>query len=116
MTPMPSSLTVTLEAGRGTASLHLAGGLDYDTGDGLVQHADQCLADHPDLHDLRLDCAELGFCDSIGLSSLLMIRRRTDARAVRLHLDNTPPFLQRLLHVTGIQQLFMHPHTSQQAE
>jgi hypothetical protein len=45
-----------------------------------------------------------------------MIRRRTDARAVRLHLDNTPPFLQRLLHVTGIQQLFMQPHTSQQAE
>ncbi|GAA2986016.1 STAS domain-containing protein [Streptomyces fulvorobeus] len=116
MTPPPSSFTFTVEVSRSTAHLHLAGDLDYDTGDTLVQEADRCLTDHPHLRELRLDCAHLCFCDSVGISSLLTIHRRTTARTVRLRLENSPPFLQRLLDVTGIQQLFAQPQTSQQAE
>ncbi|MCX4661575.1 STAS domain-containing protein [Streptomyces uncialis] len=118
MTPMPHSpFILTVEAGPGTASLHLAGDLDYATSDELVQHADHCLTTRPDLHDLRLDCTALRFCDTMGISALLMIHRKTTARDVRLHLDGPPPFLERILNTTGVRQLFHSPaHPSQQAD
>ncbi|SHM89769.1 STAS domain-containing protein [Actinacidiphila paucisporea] len=116
MTPIPPPFTVTVECGRSSACFHLAGDLDYNVGDTVVQQARRHLVDHPGLHDLRLDCAELTFCDSVGVSSLLMIHRHAGAHSVRLHLDNRPPFLQRLLDITGLQQLFTHPHIAQQAE
>lgn len=108
MTSLPSLFTLIIESGRSSASLHLAGDLD----DTLVEQAERHHVDHPGLHDLRLDCAELTFCDSAGISSLLMIHRKTNAHSVRLHLDNQPMFLQCLLHITGIQQLFTQPHTT----
>ncbi|MGY0070315.1 STAS domain-containing protein [Streptomyces sp. QTS137] len=107
MTPLPHRpLTLTVEAGQGTAHLRLAGDLDHDTSDGLVEQAEQCLTTHPGLRDLHLDCAGLRFCDSTGISVLLMIHRRTTARDVRLHLDGPPPFLERILDTTGVRQLF----------
>lgn len=115
MIPLPHSpFTVTVEAGPGTVRLHLVGDLDYETSDELARHADQCLALHPDLQDLRLDCTGLRFCDSTGISTLLMIHRKATARNVRLHLDSSPPFLERVLNTTGIRQLFSPAHTSQQ--
>ncbi|MGW2841048.1 STAS domain-containing protein [Streptomyces sp. NPDC001493] len=116
MTPLSPSFTLTAETGHGSACLHLAGDLDYNTGDTLVERAGRFLTEQPGLHDLRLDCAELTFCDSIGVSSLLMIHRQTTAHSVRLHLDNQPPFLRRLLDITGIQKLFAQPRIAQQAE
>ncbi|MFF7365234.1 STAS domain-containing protein [Streptomyces sp. NPDC008125] len=116
MMPLPSSFTLTAETGRSSACLHLVGELDHNTGDTLVERAGQCLTEQPGLHDLHLDCAELTFCDSIGVSSLLMIHRRTTAHSVRLHVDNQPPFLRRLLDITGIQQLFAQPRAARQAE
>lgn len=107
MTPLPpSAFTVTVEAGPGSARLHLAGDLDCDTSHQLVPYVDRCLDAHPGLHALQLDCAALRFCDSMGLSALLTVHRRTTARDVRLHLDDPPAFLQRLLRVTGTLQLF----------
>ncbi|MFD8421671.1 STAS domain-containing protein [Streptomyces sp. NPDC059466] len=107
MTALPhSSYTLTAEAGPGTAHLHIVGELDWETSDELLQHADQCLTAQPDLSDLHLDCAELQFCDSMGLSTLLTIHRKTTARNIRLHLDNPPPFLERILNTTGVRQLF----------
>ncbi|MFJ8870274.1 STAS domain-containing protein [Streptomyces sp. NPDC102473] len=116
MTSPPSSFTLTVETRRGSACLHLSGDLDHDTGDTVVEQAEQCLTGNFGLRDLRLDCAELTFCDSVGISSLLMIHRRTTAHSVRLHLDNQPPFLRRLLDITGIQRFFTQPQTAQQAE
>ncbi|MFB8029394.1 STAS domain-containing protein [Streptomyces sp. NPDC056465] len=117
MTSHPSSFTLTVETCRGSACLRLAGDLDHSTGDALVERAARCLTEHPGgLYELRLDCRELTFCDSVGVSSLLMIHRKTTAHSVRLHLDNQPPFLHRILAITGLQQLFTQPHTTQQAE
>ena len=59
------------------------------------------LTDRPGLRELRIDCAGIGYCDSYGLSSLLMIRRRTRAAGVELHLDNRVGALERLLRVTN---------------
>ncbi|WP_393063757.1 STAS domain-containing protein [Streptomyces sp. LN549] len=103
---------MTVEAGPGTAHLHLAGDLDYDTSDELTQQADRCLNNHPDLEEMRLICTALRFCDSMGISALLMIHRKTTERGVRLYLDNPPPFLGRILNTTGIQRLFSPAHRS----
>ncbi|MFE6484022.1 STAS domain-containing protein [Streptomyces sp. NPDC057757] len=107
MTTLPSRyFTVTVEAGPGTVRLRLVGDLDYDTSEELTRQADDCLAGHPRLHELVLDCAGLGLCDSMGLSALLMIHRRTSARRISLHLDNTPAFLDRMMDITGTRTLF----------
>ncbi|MER6440076.1 MULTISPECIES: STAS domain-containing protein [unclassified Streptomyces] len=117
MTALPHpSFTLTAEAGPGTAHLHLVGELDYETSDELLQHTDRCLAGQPDLTDLHLDCTELRFCDSMGLSTLLTIHRKTTARHIRLHLDNPPPFLERILNTTGVRQLFPQTYASRRTE
>ncbi|MER6388654.1 STAS domain-containing protein [Streptomyces sp. NPDC059382] len=117
MNPPPqTSFTLTVEAGPGTARLRLAGDLDYDTSEELVRCAEECLDADARLTDLHLDCAGLEFCDSMGIAILLMIHRKTRAGAVRLHLDNPPPFLERVLHITGIRHLFAEHHSPRQAE
>lgn len=112
----PSTLSVAVEAGTASARLRVAGDLDYDTGDELIQHARGCLDAHPELHDLHLDFADLRFCDSTGLSALLMVHRTTTAANIRLHLDNPPDFLERILATTGVRRLFLPAPPSQRAE
>lgn len=117
MTAQPSRpFTLIVEAGPGTARLQLVGDLDYDTSGELTRRADACLTEFPDLRELHLDCARLRVCDSMGVATLLMIHRRTSARKTALHLDNPPPFLERILDLTGIRQLFVHAPSSQQDE
>ncbi|TXS42042.1 STAS domain-containing protein [Streptomyces sp. OR43] len=107
MTAMPRpSFTLTVEAGPETASLRLAGDLDYDTADEILQYAENCIAELSGMRDLYLDCAQLRACDSMGVSTLIQIHRSSTARDVRLHLENPPPFLERILRLTGIRHLF----------
>lgn len=53
------------------------------------------------MRELTLDCRRLDFCDSYGLSTLLMIRRRTQSAGVTLRMANRGPALDRLLRVTN---------------
>ncbi|WP_299538472.1 STAS domain-containing protein [uncultured Streptomyces sp.] len=115
MTSQPTPFTLTVENGRDTVCLRLTGDLDHHTGDLVVEQAEECLTGRPGLRDLILDCTGMTFCDSIGISSLLMIHRKTTAHSVRLHVEHQPPFLRRLLDITGVQQLFTHPHLSRRA-
>lgn len=87
---------------RHTARVALAGDLDYDTGDNLLTDVTNVVAAHPDLRELHVDCAEVGFCDSHGLSVLLMAHRAVGHAGARLFLDERPPSLTRLLALTGI--------------
>ncbi|MGW1814326.1 STAS domain-containing protein [Streptomyces sp. NPDC002125] len=100
----PFSLTA--EAGPGSVLLRLSGDLDHDTCEQLVERVQACLSADPGLRDLILDCERLRLCDSMGVSSLLMIHRRTSSAGVVLHLVNQPAFLRRILEVTGIRQIF----------
>ncbi|MEU2825586.1 STAS domain-containing protein [Streptomyces bacillaris] len=110
MTALPSPLlTVTAEEGRGWARLRLTGDLDYDTSGELVARAAERLAARPELDDLHLDCAGLEMCDSMGVSALLQVHRDTAARRVRLHVEEAPPFLDRIMRITGIDHLFARP-------
>ncbi|MDT0493293.1 STAS domain-containing protein [Kitasatospora albolonga] len=107
MTALPSPLlTITVEEGRGWVRLRLTGDLDHDTSDELVARATERLAARPEPDDLYLDCAGLGMCDSMGVSALLQVHRDTTARRVRLHVEEAPPFLDRIMRITGIDHLF----------
>ncbi|PJN01690.1 sulfate transporter [Streptomyces sp. CB01201] len=97
----PSHLRLTAVDTETTVRIELRGDLDYDNADLLLEAATAKLAAHPRLRDLHLGCAELGSIDSTGLSILLMIRRRTDAAEVSLHLEDRTPALDRLLRITG---------------
>lgn len=107
MTALPSPLlAVTAVEGPGWARLRLIGDLDHETSDELVARALEQLSARPELDDLYLDCARLGMCDSMGVSALLQIHRHTAARRVSLHVEQAPPFLDRIMRITGIDHLF----------
>jgi anti-anti-sigma factor len=102
-THMTYSLTITTTPR--SATFRIAGDLDYETTDELVEAASRVLARRNDLSDLHLDFSETTFLDSAALSGLLLIHRRTAQAGVALHLDHRPTFLDRVLQVTG---LFSH--------
>ncbi|MFC5952700.1 STAS domain-containing protein [Pseudonocardia lutea] len=87
-------------AGRRTGRLTLVGDLDYDHADEVNRVLVEGLGAHPGLGAVHLDCAEVAFCDSYGLSALLMAHRHIRAAGARLHLDNLQPGLSRLLELT----------------
>ena len=97
---MTYSLTITTAA-RST-SVRIAGDLDYQTTDDLVEVASQLLAQQSTMSDLHLDFSELAFLDSAALSGLLTPHGRAAQAGVALHLDHRPQFLDRVLQVTGL--------------
>jgi anti-anti-sigma factor len=99
---MTYALTIT--TAERSVNLRIAGDLDYETADNLVEVASKLL-ERNDLADLHLDFSETTFLDSAALSGLLLLHRRTSQSGVELHLDHRPPFLDRVLQVTG---LFSH--------
>jgi anti-anti-sigma factor len=84
-----------------TARITVVGELEFATAQLLLQLVTDRLAEYPEVRDVRLDCAELAFCDSSGLSTLLLVHRAVTGAGSRLHLDNRPPALDRLLTRTG---------------
>lgn len=60
--------------------IEVRGDLDYASADLLVAEVTAGLSGQPALTDLHLSCAGLGAVDSMGLSALLMIGRRTGGR------------------------------------
>ncbi|MFF8941477.1 STAS domain-containing protein [Streptomyces sp. NPDC014864] len=102
--PGPFDIAV-MAAAPTVLTVRVVGDLDYETSDELVDTVTEELARSgpggAPWQDLRLDFAQLTWVDSMGLSALLMIRRRTGAAGVTLHLDNRPEFLDRMLDVTN---------------
>ncbi|MFF7051621.1 STAS domain-containing protein [Streptomyces griseorubiginosus] len=106
MTVLPPALHLTTVETRHAVRIEITGDLDYDTADLLLEEATARLSARPGLEDLRLHCAGIGVVDSTGLSILLMIGRRANAARVRLHLDDRPAQLDRLLSITGTLEYF----------
>lgn len=99
--PGPGPLQVTQAETADTVCIGLIGELDHSRAHLLLDTATRVLADRPDLRELRLKCAGITGVDPMGLSTLLMVRRRTDAAGIRLHLDDRPARLDRLMELTG---------------
>ncbi|MEW1926231.1 STAS domain-containing protein [Streptomyces sp. NPDC088360] len=100
-TTPPSPLRLTTVDTEDTVRIEVHGDLDYDNADHLLHAVTTKIAQHPRLRDLHLHCAGLDVVDSMGLSILLMIHRKTSAAVVRLHLDDRTAKLDRLLRLTG---------------
>ncbi|MEV6197217.1 STAS domain-containing protein [Streptomyces sp. NPDC051920] len=104
-TSHPPAFTLTVDVQPSALVIHVAGDLDHETCDELMRTVDQYLVPprNPEgqIRELRVDFAGLGSIDSMGLSALLMIRRRTDAAGLRLYLDQRPRGMDRLLEITG---------------
>lgn len=90
----------TTTSGR-SACVRVSGDLVYETVDAIIDAAVRVLGQQPALAHLHLDLAELAFCDSAGLSGLLLVHRRSAQAGVLLHLDHRPRFLDRILDLTG---------------
>lgn len=97
---MSAALTITT-ASR-SVSVRITGDLDYETIDDLVDVVSQLLTQQNDLSDLHLNFIETTFLDSAALSGLLLLHRRARQAGIELHLDHRPPFLDRVLQVTGL--------------
>lgn len=96
------NLTYSIDAAHRSATVRLAGALDAETTDEFVETTSRLLEANPGLRALHFDCADLTFCDSAGLSGLLLIERRISGTGVDLHLDNRPTYFERVLDITGI--------------
>ena len=57
--------------------------------------------------DAVLDCSELSFIDSTGLSVLLGAHRRFEAEGHRLQLIGVSPAVHRTLHVAGLDRVLI---------
>jgi anti-anti-sigma factor len=79
---------LTISTAAGSTSVPIAGDLDYQTTDDLVEVASRLLARQNTMRDLHLDFSELTLLDSAALSGLLMLHRRTSRAGVALHLDD----------------------------
>ncbi|MFE6776419.1 STAS domain-containing protein [Streptomyces sp. NPDC057702] len=101
MTTLPPTLRLSTVEADGGVRVEITGDLDYDNADFLLEEVTARLAARRDLASLRLSFAHVGVIDSMGLSTLLMIARRATSAGVRLHLENRPARLDRLLVVTG---------------
>ena len=55
---------------------------------------------------LVMDLGELGFCDSSGITALIAVRNHVVAAGAGLILVAVPEALRRLLHLTGLDQVF----------
>lgn len=94
------ALSLTWNRGAGRATVAMDGELDYLTADRLLDEV-TAVAAEPGVRRIVLDCAQLTFCDSHGLSVLLMLHRRLTTADVTLVLDNRQKRLDRLLAITG---------------
>ncbi|MEU0674689.1 STAS domain-containing protein [Streptomyces sp. NPDC006172] len=90
----------------GDARIRVTGDLDWDSADDLTKAARACLRADPPPRRLRLDCAAMTLCDSLGLAALLMVQREASAAGARLRLDDRPAHLERLLDITGTAHVF----------
>jgi anti-anti-sigma factor len=100
---MTYSLTITT-APR-SASVAVTGDLDYATTDDFVEVASRLLGRNA-ISELHVDFSELTFLDSAALSGLVLLHHRSSDVGVVLHLDHRPPFLDRVLQVTGLFEHF----------
>jgi anti-anti-sigma factor len=86
------------------ADVALVGEMDTSTAD-EVDHLLLQL-DAAGIRSVVLDVGALDFVDSSGLRVLLRGHDRADARGGSLALRSRPAFVQRLLAVTGLDDLF----------
>jgi anti-anti-sigma factor len=95
------TLATTIATANRSACVRVAGDLNYQTTTDLVDAVTELVARQPGLAHLHLDFSELEFCDSAGLSGLILIERQTSRAGIDLHLEQRPAVLDRILDISG---------------
>jgi anti-anti-sigma factor len=110
---MPEDLTFTVQdAVDRCVVVQVAGSLDMDTVTEL-QDALTGLIDQGRPH-LIMEVSQVGFCDSMGLNTLLRLLHLSKAAGGSLALVNASPKLQRIMQLTGAGTvLSLHPTVEQ---
>ncbi|GGQ13680.1 STAS domain-containing protein [Streptomyces griseomycini] len=97
-------LTITASHVPAGLVLEVAGDLDYTNAQRL-RHAAQETALPPGRR-LVVDLSELEFCDSSGITALIAVRNHALATGSEMVLVAVPAGTRRLLHMTGLDQVF----------
>ncbi|MFF9091358.1 STAS domain-containing protein [Streptomyces sp. NPDC014991] len=105
----PTELSLEITGRPAVWTVHIAGELEYDTSDDLVDTVVGHLRRHPRPSVVRLDFRGLTWIDSSGLSALLMVHRYTSSLGADLRLDNRPGFLDHRLELTDILEHLTRP-------
>lgn len=94
-------LRLSVTRGEAETVVVLAGELDVSTVGQLSDAVTVELAEQPS--QIVLDIADLTFCDSLGLGTLVVLNRAAQAQRSRLTLRNPTTFFTRMLEVTGLE-------------
>ncbi len=104
MKPERHALSIAHSGAGGGHRLAIRGELDHTTVPDLTEALR--LVPFADGSTLTLDLAELGFCDSTGLSVLLSVHKRLANLGGRLTVSAIDANLLRVLTLTGLAHLF----------
>ncbi|MEV5493955.1 STAS domain-containing protein [Nonomuraea fuscirosea] len=87
--------------------VHLSGDIDIFNTAQLRQRLLNTLSHSTS--SLVLDLSQVTFCGAGGLGVLLGVQARARALGITLTLAGVPPFMTRLLHITGLARHFGRP-------
>lgn len=82
--------------------MSVSGELDMSTAEQLSSTVNDQLRENP--ARIVLDLAQLTFCDSLGLGTLVVLSRAARNQQTYLLLRNPSPFFTRMLDVTGVRE------------
>ncbi|WP_433257443.1 STAS domain-containing protein [Streptosporangium sp. CA-135522] len=98
-------LTVSAKLHNGVAVIRVAGELDLTTAPALRRRL-RAAALPPAPPVLIVDVREISFCDSVGMSELVLALHRSQIDGQRLILSGLHGSLERLLYRTGLRNVF----------
>jgi anti-anti-sigma factor len=97
-----ADLRVSVAQGETETVVSISGELDMSTADILSDAVNEELREAPSR--IVVDLAELTFCDSLGLGTLVVLSRTARVQQTFLVLRNPSPFFTRMLDVTGVRE------------
>ena len=97
-----AELSINAQRTADEAVLSLAGEIDMLTAARLSTSVNEVLVSPPPR--IVLDMAEVTFCDSQGLGTLVVLTRKASRARSLLILTNVGDFLLRVLDITGLRQ------------
>jgi anti-anti-sigma factor len=99
-------MTVSIEAERGRMTrISLAGELDIETADEFDTAVRRCL-DAPSCKQVRVNLAEVTFCDSTGLGALAAVSAHCEQNGTEFVIENPHARVVRVIALTGMEAVF----------
>lgn len=111
---MTKQLTLRTRTTPAGALIELAGELDYHTA-GKVRTMLPTVPLRAG-QQLTLDLGGLTFCDSSGITMLILVRNHAQAAGALIALAAIPDYISRILRVVGLEHTFLTHPTAEAAE